>query len=169
MWLSKGRVGTLASAMIQGLKQAGLVETEAPLEAQRDLESVLDQYVRDEQEVSQKARDLAAARNLPTTEQARIRGELAQQRGIRVGEEAIDYLLEQLVAMLDQSSHIEEIFAEDHELKRILRAPMRDEVKRYEQQEEQVQKRMKHVGEEGTRWDVEYQRIREEVSRRRDG
>jgi len=65
------------------------------------------------------------------------------------------------------SGSVEEIFAQDHELKLAMRAPLRKEEAAAEQVEETVRKRLKHVEEGSSQWEVEYQRLREEVTRRR--
>jgi hypothetical protein len=69
--------------------------------------------------------------------------------------------------MLMHSGSVEEIFAQDHELKLAMRAPLRKEQAAAEQVDEAVRKRLKHVEEGSSQWEVEYQRMREEVSRRR--
>ena len=48
-----------------------------------------------------------------------------------------------------------------------MRAPLRKEEAAAEQVEETVRKRLKHVEEGSSQWEVEYQRLREEVTRRR--
>ena len=166
MWLSKGKVPTLASAIVRPLVGGKLIETEAPHEVQRDIAAVLDQYLRDEQEISTKAREIAERRG-SASEVGRIKRELAKQRGVGLGDDAIDYLLGQIVEMLMNSSNVDEIFAEDHQLKLAMRKPMRAEYALGEQMEETLRKRMKHVKEGSADWEIEYQRMRDEVSRRR--
>ena len=134
---------------------------------QADILAVLEQYLRDEQDISSKARDIAAARGASATDAGRIKRELAKQQGVGIGDDAIDYLLNQLVEMLMHSGSVEEIFAEDHQLKLVMRAPLRKEQAMADQVDETVRKRLKHVEEGSSQWEVEYQRMREEVSRRR--
>jgi hypothetical protein len=167
MWLSKGKVPSLASEIVRAIVGQGLVETEAPGEVQSDVVAVLDQYVRDEQEISSRARDIASRRGGAPSEVGRVKRELAEQRGIGLGDDSIDYLLNQLIEMLMHSGSVEEIFAEDHQLKLVMRGPMRKLQAAEEQMEETVRKRMKHVQEGSSNWEIEYQRMRDEVTRRR--
>ena len=153
--------------MVKALVDGGLIETEAPDGVQADLVAVIEQYLRDESEISNKARDLAAARGAPPTEVNRIRKELAKHQGVGVGDDSIDYVLAQCLEMLMHSTSVEEIFGQDHELKLAMRIPLRKEETAAEQTDEAVRKRLKHVQEGTSQWEIEYQRMREEMTRRR--
>ena len=167
MWLSRAKLPALSGAIVKSLGDAGLIETEAPAGDQADLVAVLEQYLRDEHDISTKARDVAAARGLPPAEASRIRKELARQQGVGIGDDSIDYVLSQCLEMLMHSGSVEEIFGQDHELKLAMRAPLRAEQAAAEQMEDVVRKRLKHVQEGSSQWEIEYQRMREEVMRRR--
>ena len=167
MWLTRAKLPALASAIVRSLVDSQLIETDAPAEVQGDILAVLEQYLRDEHDISTKARDIAAARGASATDAGRIKKELAQKQGVGVGEEAIDYLLTQLVEMLMRSGSVEEIFAEDHQLKLAMRTPLRKEQAAADQVDDNVRKRLKHVEEGSSQWEVEYQRMREEMTRRR--
>lgn len=158
----------MAAAIVRPLVDNQLIETDSPQDVQADVLAVLEQYVRDEQHIATRARDLAAGRGGSATEQARIKKELARQQGIGIGEESIDYVLAQLVEMLMHSGHVEEIYAEDHQLKLAMRNPLRKEQAAADQVDETVRKRIKHVEEGSSQWEIEYQRMREEVTRRKN-
>jgi uncharacterized protein len=167
MWLGRSSVPELASAIAKTLVDKKLIETESVANVQTDIVAVLDQYLNDEQDISNKARDLATARGLPPTEAARIKRELARQRNVGVGDESMDYVLDQLLEMLMHSSSVEEIFAADHDLKRAMREPMRAHESAQEKLEGTLRGRLKHVQEGTAQWEIEYRRLREEVERRR--
>ena len=167
MWLTRAKLPALSSAIVKALVDEELIETENPPGVQADLQAVLEQYVRDEHEISTKARDLATARGVAPADATRIRKDLARQAGVGIGDDAIDYLLTQFVEMLMHSGSVEEIFAQDHELKLAMRTPLRKEQAAAEQMEDVVRKRLKHVEEGTSQWEIEYARMREEVSRRR--
>lgn len=167
MWLTRAKLPALASSIVKALVDAELIETESPQGVQADLLAVLEQYLRDEHEISTRARDLAAARGAPPTEVNRLRKELAKQQGVGIGDDTVDYLLAQFVEMLMHSGSVEEIFGQDHEIKLAMRNPLRKEQASAEQMDEVVRKRLKHVEEGSSQWEIEYQRMREEVLRRR--
>lgn len=167
MWLQRAKLPTLASGIVKALVDPALIETDARDAVQADILAVLEQYLRDEQDISTRARDLATQRGVAPADASRLKRDLARQQGVGIGDDAIDYLLTQLLEMLMHSGSVEEIFAQDHELKLAMRAPLRKEQAAAEQMDETVRKRLKHVEEGSSQWEVEYQRMREEVTRRR--
>ena len=167
MRLFSARVPQIAAEIVQALVGAQAIEAEHPQEVQLDVESVLHQYIRDEQQVSERAKDLLAQRNLPQTELGRMRRLVADQRHLKLGDEAIDYVLDQLVEILMHSGNVEEIFAEDFELKRLMRDPLRKQAAEQEQLQQQVRSQLKHVTEGTSVWEVEYRRMMEDIKRRK--
>ena len=167
MLLPPNRVTDVAREMLQLLQAEGLIETDMPREVQLDLEAVLSQYIRTEQELIDRARQTLESRGLSNRDFNRVLTTLAEQKGVKVGEEALDYVLEQLLQMLLNSSNVEEIFAEDHELRRQLRIPLRKLEGTEEKIEKTVRNRIKHVEEGSPLWEIEYQRMMEDIKRRR--
>jgi hypothetical protein len=167
MRLHGSRVSVIAAEMVKALTADGAIETEAPLEVQRDLESVLNEYIRVDQELSDRARDMVARRNLPHSEFGKLKRLLADEQQVRLGDDAVDYLLDQLVEILMYSNNVEELYVEDVELRRRMREPLRREAATEVQLEEQVRSRLKHVQEGTSLWEVEYRRMREDIKRRK--
>ena len=167
MRLYSAKVPQVAAEMVAGLVAEKAIESEQLDEVALDIQSVLSQYIRDEQEVTDRAKDLAAARNLPPAELGRMKRLVAEERGIKVGDDAIDYLLDQLVEILMHSHNVDEIFAEDVDLRRIMRIPLRKQLAEEESLVAEVRGRLKHV-QEGTRlWEIEYRRMMEDIKRRK--
>jgi hypothetical protein len=167
MRLYSAKVPKLASEIVQAVTREGDVETAAPKEVQLDVEAVLNQYVRDEQEVSDKAKNLLSQRSLPQTEYARIRKLVADERKIKIGDEAIDYILDQLVEMLMHSASVDEIFAEDYVLRRKMREPLRREAAQEQELQNEVRAQLRHVQEGTSMWEVEYRRMMDDLKRRK--
>ncbi len=167
MWLHASKIKHIANQMVELITADEAVECEDKNEVRTDIESVLQQYLRDEQEVTEKARDMMAARNLPGSELFKMKKLVADQRKLRIGDEAIDYILDQLLEMLMHSNNVAEVFAEDWELRRRMREPLRAQVAQEETLHDEVRGRLKHV-EEGTQlWEVEYRRMMEDIKRRK--
>jgi uncharacterized protein len=167
MRLYSARIPKLAQEMVATLTDGGDIEVSAAKEVQLDVEAVLQQYAKDEQEVNDRAKDMMAQRSLPQAELGRIRKLLADERKIKIGDEAIDYVLDQLIEMLMHSTNVEEIFSEDHVLRRKLREPLRRLDAEDEKLEAEVRAHLGHV-QEGTRtWEIEYRRMMEDIKRRK--
>ncbi|HEY4102560.1 MAG TPA: DUF507 family protein [Polyangiaceae bacterium] len=167
MRLHSAKVPQIAADMVKALLADGEVESNSPKEVALDIEAVLNQYIRDEQEVSDQAKSVLAARSLPQTEYNRIRKLVAEERKIKLGEDAIDYLLDQLLEMLMHSANVEEIFVEDYVLRRKMRDPLRRQFAEDEAIEQQIRGQLKHVQEGTAVWEVEYRRMTEEIKRRK--
>jgi len=153
--------------MLRALTEHKDIDTESPAEVQLDIEAVLNQYIRDEQEISDNAREMMAQRGLPSGQLSRVRSQLAEQRKLKIGEEGVDYVVDQLIECLMQSSNVDEIYAADHQLRKLLREPLRELDSQEEAIQAEVRNQMKHVQEGTAKWEVEYQRILEDVKRRK--
>ncbi|HEY3594291.1 MAG TPA: DUF507 family protein [Polyangiaceae bacterium] len=167
MRLYSGRVGPIATEIVRALADAGDIEAQRPNEVQADIEAVLQQYIRTEKEAADKARDAVQSRGLPPTEVGRMRKLAAEQMGIKIGDESIDYLLDQILEILMHSANVDEIFAADVELRRKMAPVLKKHMAVDEELEREVRGKLKHV-EEGTRtWEVEYTRMMEDIRRRK--
>jgi uncharacterized protein len=167
MRIHAAKVPQIAAEMVQSLTSDKSIETESPKEVVLDIEAVLNQYIRDEQEVSEKAKDMMTARSLPPNELGRVRRLVADQKKFKLGDDAIDYILDQLLEMLMHSQNVDEVFAEDYELRRRMREPLRRQLSDEEDLQKEVRAQLKHVEEGSALWEVEYRRIMEDIKRRR--
>jgi hypothetical protein len=167
MRLHGPRVPQIAHEMVTALVKGKDIETESPNEVQADIEAVLNQYVRDEQAVQERARDMIAARGLSQNELPRIRKLVADEKHIKLGDDAIDYLLDQLLEMLMHSANVEEVFSEDYELRRKMRDPLRKQLAEEQALEAEVRGHLRHVQEGTGLWEVEYRRMMEDIKRRK--
>jgi hypothetical protein len=143
------------------------VESENPKEMELDVQAVLSQYMRDEQAVSDRAKELLAQRGLPQSEFGRIKKLVADERKLRIGEEAIDYVLDQLIEMLMHSANVSEIFVEDYVLRRKMREPLRKLAAEEDELQAEVRAQLRHVQEGSSVWEVEYRRMMEDIKRRK--
>jgi hypothetical protein len=167
MRLYSGKVGTIAGEIVKTLLDSKDIETENTREVQGDIEAVLNQYVKTDKDAADKAKDAMQSRGIPTTEFSRMKKLAAEQMGIKVGDESIDYLLDQILEILMHSANVDEIFAEDVELRRKMAPILKRHMAVDEELEKEVRGKLKHV-QEGTRtWEVEYARMMEDIRRRK--
>jgi hypothetical protein len=167
MRLHGPRVPQIAHEMVTALVKGKDIETESPNEVQADIEAVLNQYVQDEKNVQERARDMIAARGLSQNELPRIKKLVADEKHIKLGDDAIDYLLDQLVEMLMHSANVDEVFSEDYELRRKMRDPLRKQLAEEQALEAEVRGHLRHVQEGTGLWEVEYRRMMEDIKRRK--
>ena len=167
MRLYIGKVRELGEALAKALVDGQDIETESRVEVGKDLESVLAAYVQADREATDRAKEILQSRGMPQSEFSRIKKLAAEQRGIKVGDEMMDYLLDQLIEMLMHSGNVEEVFAEDHDLRRRMRPILRKYLELEEAVDAEVRSKLKHVQEGSRTWEVEYQRVMGDIQRRK--
>jgi hypothetical protein len=167
MRLHSAKVPQLAAEIVQSITADGDIECESPKEVQLDVESVLNAYIHDEEAVTERAKELLAARGLAQTELSKMRRLVADERKIKLGDEAVDYLLDQLVEILMHSNNVDEIFSEDVVLRRKMREPLRKQNAVEDELAAEVRGRLKHVQEGTSLWEVEYRRMMDDIKRRK--
>jgi hypothetical protein len=167
MRLHAPKVPQLSRDILDALITNRDIETESPEEVRLDIEAVLTQYLTDETQVNERAKEILAARGLPQTELGRIRRLVADERKIQIGDETIDYLLDQLVEVLMHSNSVDEVWSEDFELRRHMRDPLRKHAAFDDQIQAEVRGKLKHVQEGTALWEVEYRRMMDDMKRRK--
>lgn len=167
MRLYQGRIAPIAAAIVKDLVANEEIETEAPKDVEADIAAVLKTYLDVERQINEEAKDIMQSRKLPPHEMGRIRRLVADKKGVAIGDDVLDYLLDQVVAMLMYSNAVEEVFVEDVDLRRRMAPILKREMAMDEQLEQETRARLKHM-QEGTRsWEVEYQRVMEDIRRRK--
>jgi hypothetical protein len=170
MRLYGSKVPALAQEVVKALLSAKSIELEdsgAQREVIADVESVLRSYLDTERVVDEKTKDLLQRTGRGNSEFGRVRQQVAEHHGIKVGDEALDYLLDQVVAMLMHSAHVAEVFSDDLELRRRM-APFFKKFMAVEGDvDTEVRGQLRHVKEGTSQWDIEYARVLETVKRKR--
>ncbi len=167
MHLHRGQLPTLSRQIVKALVDNEDIEVVNQAEVERDVQAVLGNYVNDLEKVNLRARELVQQRGLPQGEYGRIKRLAAEQAGIKTGDEALDYLLTQLLQMLMHSGNVEEIYADDNVMRRRMRVYLRADDAKEVNLEAEVRAKLKHV-KEGTRtWEIEYERMKAEIRRRK--
>lgn len=167
MRLYSGKITPLSKEIVTALASNGDIETESREEVVKDVEAVLQNYLEVDRQSSERAKDILQARGLPPTEFARAKKLAAEQKGIKVGDEILDFLLDQLIEILMHSNNVEEVFVEDHDLRRRMRPILRKYLDIDEAVEQEVRGRLKHVQEGSRDWEVEYRRMMDDIQRRK--
>lgn len=167
MKLYQGRIPQIAKDLLDALVNEGDVEItpEEMSEVELDLGSVLKEYIRVERDITDRARDLIASRDLPYNQLGKLKGQLAAERDFGLNEEAIDYITNQIIEVLLHSVHVEEVFAEDHDLRRKMRPVLRRHMDVDVELDHEVRRRIKNLQEGTSTWETEYQKVMEDLKR----
>ncbi|MCC6647660.1 MAG: DUF507 family protein [Polyangiaceae bacterium] len=167
MRLFSGKVTPIAQEAVRALLAAKAIETEAPREVEADVASVLQSYLRTEQEAADAAKDHLARTGKGQTEFTRLKRLYAEQKGIKVGDELLDHLLDQVVELLLQTGSVDEVFAEDHELRRLMAPSFKKHMVIEDDLDREARGRLKHVTEGTSAWEIEYQKVMADMRRKK--
>jgi hypothetical protein len=169
MKLYAGRIQAIAREIVEALAADGDIEVQPEQieEVSLDIESVLKEYLRVDREVTDRARDVIATRNLPYNQLNKIKQQIADQRGFGLGEDSIDYLAKQAIEMLFHSHHVEEVFGEDHDLRRKMKPILKKHMAVDTELDQEVRGRIKNLQEGTSTWDIEYKKVMDELKRNR--
>lgn len=170
MRLYASKAQPIATEVVRALVSNKDIEVEdagAQGEVVKDVESVLRSYLDTERIVDEKTRELLQRTGRGTGEFGKVRQQIAEHHGIKVGDEALDYLLDQVVSMLMHSHHVDEVFAEDVDLRRRMTPIFKKHMGVDSDVDAEVRAQIKHVKEGTAQWDIEYARVLEGVKRRR--
>jgi hypothetical protein len=167
MRLYSGKIQAIATEVVRALLASKDIEAESPREVEADVTSVLQQYLTDEREVNERAKDILERTGKPQSEYTRVRALAADEKGIKVGDEALDYLLDQVVEMLMHSNNVDEVYVEDVELRRKMAPVFKKHMAVDSALDAEVRAQLRHVREGSRDWEVEYARVLEQVKRRK--
>jgi hypothetical protein len=167
MRLYSGKVSAIATEVVRVLLASNDIEAETPKEVEADIVAVLNQYLGDERDVNERAKDVLERTGKPQAEYQRVRALVAEEKGIKVGDETLDYLLDQVVEMLMHSGNVDEVYVEDVELRRRMAPIFKKHMAVDSSLDADVRAQLKHVREGTREWEVEYARVLEQVKRRK--
>lgn len=167
MRLYAGKVPTIATEVVRTLLSAKDVEAEQPKEVELDVAAVLNQYLATEREVNDRAKDVLERTGKAQSEYQRVRALVADEKGIKVGDDALDYLLDQVVEMLMHSNNVDEVYVEDIILRRKMAPIFKKHMAVDAGLDTEVRAQLRHVKEGSRDWEIEYARVLEQVRRRK--
>lgn len=128
-------------------------------EAELDLAGVLVEYLNDIDKISNDAHDALARHSLPLETLGRVKRSLAQSRQVATGDGALDFVIDRIIDALFSSKNIEEVFAEDLDLRRMVQESIGKYLGVDEELDREVRGRLKNLREGTNEWEVEYSRL----------
>ncbi|HJZ88200.1 MAG TPA: DUF507 family protein [Polyangia bacterium] len=167
MRLYSGKIPAVASEIIRSLSDAGDIEVGDVGEAQLDVEAVLKEFLRMEREITDRTKDLLESRSLPYDQFGKIKRAVAEERGFGLGEESLNWICNQILETFMQSAHVDEIYADDATMRRKMRDILKKHMQVDEALDEEVRRRIKNLQEGTATWEIEYQKVLEQIKRNR--
>ena len=167
MRLFRGKIEVIAEDVIKSLQQAGDIDVGNEPEARIDIESVLKEYLRLDREIVEEAKNRMETRGLGYSHLGRVKSQVAKERGSPGQEEILPYLLDQILNILFHSANIEEIYADDAELRRKVTPILRKHMDVENDLDREVRSKIKNLEEGTSDFEIEYARVMDQIKQKR--
>ena len=167
MRLFSGKVTTISEEIVRLLTSEGDVETEQPTEVVLDIESVLKEYLRYDRSVADEAKNRLESRGLAYAQLGKVRSQVAREKGAPQADDVLPYLLDQILSLLFHSKNVDEIFAEDADLRKKITPILRKHMDVGGELDEEVRSKIRNLEEGTASFEIEYQRVMGDLKRKK--
>ena len=166
MRLYSGKITIISAELTRALIENGDIEASDPAEVEKDIEAILKEYLRVEREVDEEAKDRISRLGGSYSGFAKAKKAVAKQRNFGIGEDAVTYIIGQLIECFMHSNNVEEVYSDDQALNVSMRSILRKHMAVDEDIDKEVRDKIKNL-DEGTRtWEVEYEKVRDEIKKK---
>lgn len=159
----------ISREIVQKLMQDGDVEIEALriADAEMDLSAIMREYLQTEEKVNQATREALERRGYDNSKFNQVKREMADVRGFKMGEEGIEFVINQMIEFVLISRNVEEVFAADNVLRSKIFQLMKKHLDVDDAIDQEARGRLKHLQEGTTAFEVEYNKMIEQIRRAR--
>lgn len=167
MKLYSSKVSAIAEEVVQSLIRSNSIEAESDEEVRLDVEAVLKEYLRLDRDVSDEAKNRMEVRGLGYSNLGRTKSQVAKERGAPPQDEVLPYLLTQILNMLFHSANVDEIYAEDTDLRKVVTPILRRHMDVEGDLDREVRSKIKNLEDGTANFEVEYARVMEQMKLKR--
>jgi hypothetical protein len=159
----------ISREIIQKLTQESDIEVEAMRvnDAEMDLSAIMREYLTLEERVNQATREALERRGYDQSKFNQVKREMADVRGFKMGDEGIEYVINQQIEFLMISRNVEEVFKDDNVLRQKIHAIMKKHLDVDDEIDKEARARLKHLQEGTSAFDIEYNKTVEQIRRAR--
>ena len=136
-------------------------------DAEMDMSAIMREYLANEERVNQATREALERRGYDQSKFNQVKREMADVRGFKMGEEGIEYVINQMIEFLLISRNVEEVFAADNVLRQKIFSVMKKHLDVDDEIDKEARSRLKHLQEGTSAFDIEYNKTVEQIRRAR--
>ncbi|MCY0995029.1 DUF507 family protein [Nannocystis sp. ILAH1] len=166
MRLYSSKISTIVEAVNKTLVDAGDLEVSDREEFKRDVESILKEYRRKDRELTDRAKDELERKKLAYSDLFKLKRSMAEEQDFGIGEEALNWIANQLLELFMQSKFVSEIYADDSVIRKKLKEILRRHMQADEDLDREVRRHLKHLTENTSTFEIEYQKQLELIKRK---
>ncbi len=167
MRLYSGKISVIAEDVVKVLVADGDIEVENEAEVRLDIESVLKEHLRRDREVTDEAKTRMEQRGLGYSQLGKMKSQVAKEKNTPGQDDALPFLLEQILEILFHSPNVIEVFAEDMDMRKKLAPVLRKHMDVETGLDEEVRSKIKNLEEGTANFEVEYSKVMEQIKRKR--
>ena len=167
MRLYSGKIPAIVADLIRDLLAAEAIVIASDEEVRLDFEAVFKEYLRLDREIQEEAKNRMEQRGMGYSNLGRVKAQVARERGASALEEPLPYLLDQVLNMLFHSNNVEEVFAEDIDLRKIITPVLKKHMDVGDDLDVEVRSKIKNLQEGTATFDIEYARVMDQIRRNR--
>lgn len=159
----------ISREIVQKLTADGDIEVE-PMriaDAEMDMSAIMREYLANEERVNQATREALERRGYDASKFNQVKREMADVRGFKMGDEGIEYVINQMIEFLLVSRNVEEVYAQDNILRQKIHQVMKKHLDVDEEIDKEARARLKHLQEGTSAFDIEYSKTVEQIRRAR--
>jgi len=143
------------------------VEPMRVADAEMDMSAIMREYLANEERVNQATREALERRGYDFSKFNQVKREMADVRGFKMGDEGIEYVINQMIEFLLISRNVEEVFAADNVIRQKVFAVMKKHLDVDDEIDREARARLKHLQEGTSAFDIEYNKTVEQIRRAR--
>jgi hypothetical protein len=157
----------LAKEIIQDLTRKEHIEVEAESveEAREDLIAIMREYQIQVDGISAEAKTILIRRNWPRSKMSETMRMISGQRKLPLGDDGVDYVINQMLEFMLISNNVEEVYAGDHVMRKCIITIFRKYMKMDEEVDKEARARLRHIEEGTSDWEIQYPRTVEQIRR----
>ena len=169
MRLYEGQVEVVARELLEKLTGEDDLEVtpENMPEVEKDIQSVLQEFIRLDRELVEDARDAISRGSRGSI--GKNKRKIARDKGVKtVVDDPVGYIIEQIIETFFHSNFVDEVYALDRHLRKKMSPILKRHMSVDEELDEEVRDKIKNLEEGSQAWDIEYQKVMGNLKRDKD-
>jgi len=169
MKIYRAKIRPIGDEIVRTLIAEGDIEVdpEQVEEVILDVEAIIKEYLRLEEELNRQAREILQVRGMSYTEFGRVKRALAEEKKFEAGDRALYWIANQIIECFLVNNRVTEIFAEDWVLRKKIIKVFDTQLGLEEQVDKEARARIKNIAEGTPEWEIEYQKVFNQLAKKK--
>jgi len=169
MKIYRKKISPIAESIVDTLARDGDIEIMGSLHntVVRDIARFIEEYVEQEQSLANTAREIIERKGLSESQFGKVRDILAEEKGIPLGDDAMEYLADRIIRYMLTEDSIDEVYSEDTDMRKKIFDVFNRHIDVEEDIDREVRARLKNIPENSPIFKIEYEKVLREVKRKK--